>query len=137
MVVSSLSFNQQGDLLLVGYSKGQIILWDVHKASMGRHIENNNGVPIVHAVFVGQDVTASRTIRAITADSRRQTLLLNFTQIPVLRRFSLNTAVSKRTFGTVVRCDVKYSIEAQNDHRCIERFSFASKEVELLKYHIG
>ncbi|OAE22359.1 hypothetical protein AXG93_2318s1050 [Marchantia polymorpha subsp. ruderalis] len=93
MVVSSLSFNQQGDLLLVGYSKGHIILWDVPKASVGRHIENKNGVPIVHAVFVGQDVTASRTIRAITADSRGQTLLLNFTQIPVLRRSSLNTAV--------------------------------------------
>ncbi|BBN19147.1 vacuolar protein sorting-associated protein 8 [Marchantia polymorpha subsp. ruderalis] len=93
MAVSSMSFNQQGDLLLVGYSKGHIILWDVPKASVGRHIENNNGVPIVHAVFVGQDVTASRTIRAITADSRGQTLLLTFTQIPVLRRFSLNTAV--------------------------------------------
>lgn len=132
-----MSFNQQGDLLLVGYSKGHIILWDVPKASVGRHIENNNGVPIVHAVFVGQDVTASRTIRAITADSRGQTLLLTFTQIPVLRRFSLNTAVSKRPFGTVFRSDVKYRIEAQNGHRCIERFFFASKEVELQKNHIG
>ncbi|KAL3676096.1 hypothetical protein R1sor_026044 [Riccia sorocarpa] len=93
MAASSMSFNQQGDLLLVGYSSGHIILWDVVKATVGKHIERENGPPIVHAVFVGQDAAASRTIRAITADSRGLTLLHSFTQIPFVRRFSHNNAV--------------------------------------------
>jgi hypothetical protein len=91
--VSSMCFNQQGDLLLVGYSNGHLILWDVPKANVIRTLEKEHPVAVVHTLFLGQDVPGARNFKAITSDSKGLTLLHTFTMVPVLRRYTVNTTV--------------------------------------------
>ncbi|CAM6085101.1 unnamed protein product [Calypogeia fissa] len=92
--VSSMCFSQQGDLLLVGYSNGHLVLWDVPKANVIKTLEKEHSVAIVHTLFLGQDIPGARNFKAITSDSKGLTLLHTFTvlPVPVLRRYTVNTS---------------------------------------------
>ncbi|XP_028795790.1 vacuolar protein sorting-associated protein 8 homolog isoform X2 [Neltuma alba] len=86
--VTSMSFNQQGDLLLAGYGDGRVIVWDVHKAVVAKVISGEHTAPVVHAFFLGQDPQNTRQFKAITGDSKGLVLLHSISLVPLLNRFS-------------------------------------------------
>nr|POE99212.1 vacuolar protein sorting-associated protein 8 like [Quercus suber] len=53
--VTSMCFNQQGDLLLAGYGDGHITVWDVQRSSSAKVINGEHKTPVVHTLFMGQD----------------------------------------------------------------------------------
>lgn len=93
--VSSICFNQQGDLLLVGYANGTLCLWDVTRGSLAKSVVGEHNVAIVHTLFLGQDAPAARHLKAISGDCKGLVLLHTFSQqlVPLLRRFSVTTQV--------------------------------------------
>ncbi|TVU33578.1 hypothetical protein EJB05_25403, partial [Eragrostis curvula] len=80
--VTAMCFNQQGDLLLVGYSDGHMTIWDVQKAAVAKVIYGEHTAPVVHACFIRQS-------KAITGDSKGVVLLHTFSIIPVLNRLTI------------------------------------------------
>ncbi|XP_054783316.1 uncharacterized protein LOC129290548 isoform X2 [Prosopis cineraria] len=86
--VTSMSFNQQGDLLLAGYGDGRVIVWDVHKAVVAKVISGEHAAPVVHALFLGQDPQNTRQFKAVTGDSKGLVLLHSISVVPLLNRFS-------------------------------------------------
>lgn len=99
--VTSLCFNQQGDLLLVGYANGVLCLWDVSRQSVTKVAEHT--LAIVHTLFLGQDAPAARYFRAISGDCKGKVALHTFSQqmLPLLRRFSVTTQVYKISFKSI------------------------------------
>ncbi|KAK4743512.1 hypothetical protein SAY87_001513 [Trapa incisa] len=89
--VTSLSFNQQGDLLLAGYGDGHITVWDVQRGSAAKIITGEHTTPVVHAFFLGQDSQVTRQFKAVTGDSNGLVLLHSFSVVPLLNRFSIKT----------------------------------------------
>ncbi|TXG63103.1 hypothetical protein EZV62_010097 [Acer yangbiense] len=89
--VTSMSFNQQGDLLLVGYGDGHITVWDVQRASVAKIITGEHTAPVVHTFFLGQDSQVTRQFKAVTGDSKGLVLLHSFSVVPLLNRFSIKT----------------------------------------------
>lgn len=92
--VTSMSFNPQGDLLLVGYADGHLTVWDVQKASSVKIISGEHSAPVVHALFLGQDLQVTRQFKVVTGDSKGLVLLHAFSVVPLLNRFSIKTQVS-------------------------------------------
>ncbi|WVZ90880.1 hypothetical protein U9M48_037136 [Paspalum notatum var. saurae] len=80
--VTAMCFNQQGDLLLVGYGDGHMTIWDVQKASAAKVIYGEHTAPVVHACFIRQS-------KAITGDSKGIVLLHTFSIIPVINRLTV------------------------------------------------
>ncbi|KAF2324948.1 hypothetical protein GH714_021810 [Hevea brasiliensis] len=68
--VTSMCFNQQGDLLLAGYGDGHITVWDVQRASGAKVITGEHMAPVVHAFFLGQDSQVTRQFKAVIGDSK-------------------------------------------------------------------
>lgn len=93
--VTSLSFNQQGDLLLAGYGDGRVIVWDAHKAVIARVISGEHTAPVVHAFFLGQDPQNTRLFRAITSDRKGLVFMHTISEsvVPLLSRFSCKSQV--------------------------------------------
>lgn len=91
--VTSLSFNQQGDLLLAGYGDGHVTVWDVQRGSAAKVITGEHTAPVVHAFFLGQDSQVTRQFKAVTGDSNGLVLLHSFSVVPLLNRFSIKTQV--------------------------------------------
>ncbi|KAK1559936.1 hypothetical protein Q3G72_020158 [Acer saccharum] len=89
--VTSMSFNQQGDLLLAGYGDGHITVWDVQRASVAKIITGEHTAPVVHTFFLGQDSQVTRQFKAVTGDSKGLVLLHSFSVVPLLNRFSIKT----------------------------------------------
>ncbi|GKU87858.1 hypothetical protein SLEP1_g2191 [Rubroshorea leprosula] len=89
--VTSLCFNQPGDLLLAGYGDGHITVWDVQKASAVKVITGEHNAPVVHALFLGQDSSVTRQFKAVTGDSKGLVLLHASSVVPLLNRFSIKT----------------------------------------------
>ncbi|KAL5792140.1 hypothetical protein ACOSP7_000734 [Xanthoceras sorbifolium] len=89
--VTSMSFNQQGDLLLAGYGDGHITVWDVLRASVAKIITGEHTAPVVHTFFLGQDSQVTRQFKAVTGDSKGLVLLHSFSVVPLLNRFSIKT----------------------------------------------
>ncbi|CAM6071281.1 unnamed protein product [Sphagnum tenellum] len=89
--VSAICFNQQGDLLLAGYTNGTVSLWDLTRRTVAKTISGEHSAAIVHTLFLGQESGAGRHLRAITGDCRGLVLLHTFTVVPFVRRFSVTT----------------------------------------------
>ena len=51
--VTSMCFNQQGDLLLAGYGDGHITVWDVQRSSSAKVITGEHTTPVLHTLFLG------------------------------------------------------------------------------------
>uniref|UniRef100_J3L970 RING-type domain-containing protein n=2 Tax=Oryza brachyantha TaxID=4533 RepID=J3L970_ORYBR len=80
--VTAMCFNQQGDLLLVGYGDGHMTIWDVQKGTAAKVIYGEHTAPVVHACFIRQS-------KAITGDSKGLVLLHTFSIIPVINRLTI------------------------------------------------
>jgi WD40 repeat protein len=91
--VTSMCFNQQGDMLLAGYGDGHITVWDVQRASAAKVITGEHTAAVVHAFFLGQDSQVTRQFKAVTGDSKGLVLLHAFSVVPLLNRFSFKTQV--------------------------------------------
>lgn len=91
--VTSMCFNQQGDLLLVGYGDGHLTVWDVQKATAAKVITGEHTAPVVHTLFLGQDSQVTRQFKAVTGDSKGLVSLHTFSVVPLLNRFSVKTQV--------------------------------------------
>ncbi|KAL5572209.1 hypothetical protein UlMin_021806 [Ulmus minor] len=89
--ITSICFNQPGDLLLAGYSDGHITVWDVQRASAAKVITGEHTAPVVHAFFLGQDSQVTRQFKAITGDNKGLVLLHALSVVPLLNRFSIKT----------------------------------------------
>eukprot|EP01018_Ginkgo_biloba_P013146 Gb_27586 [translate_table: standard] len=113
--VTSMCFNQQGDLLLVGYGNGSLTLWDVQRATAAKVITGEHSAAIVHTLFLGQDLQNARQFKAISGDCKGLVLLHTFVAVPLLRRFSVTTQClldGQRT-GTVLSVSPLLSDESQ------------------------
>lgn len=91
--VTSLCFNQQGDLLLAGYADGHVTVWDMQRASAAKVITGEHTAPIVHTLFLGQDSQVTRQFKAVTGDCKGLVLLHSISVVPLLNRFSIKTQV--------------------------------------------
>ncbi|CAM8890178.1 unnamed protein product [Rhodiola kirilowii] len=102
--VTSMCFNQQGDLLLVGYGDGHITIWDVQRSSVAKIISGEHNAPVVIAFFLGQDSQATRQFKAVTGDSKGLVLLHTSSVLPLLSRFTIKTQclLDGQKTGTVV-----------------------------------
>ncbi|OEL18589.1 Vacuolar protein sorting-associated protein 8-like protein, partial [Dichanthelium oligosanthes] len=80
--VTAMCFNQQGDLLLVGYGDGHMTIWDVQKATAAKVVYGEHAAPVVHVCFIRQS-------KAITGDSKGVVLLHTFSIIPVINRLTI------------------------------------------------
>ncbi|WCJ22507.1 transducin family protein / WD-40 repeat family protein [Euphorbia peplus] len=102
--VTSMCFNQQGDLLLAGYGDGHITVWDVQRATAVKVITGDHTAPVVHALFLGQDSQVTRQFKAVTGDSKGLVLLHAFSVVPLLNRFSIKTTclLDGQKTGTVL-----------------------------------
>lgn len=96
--VTSMCFNQQGDLLLAGYGDGHIVVWDAQKASAAKVITGEHTAPVVHTLFLGQDSQVTRQFKAVTGDCKGLVLLHAFSVVPLLNRFSIKTQVRQHSF---------------------------------------
>ncbi|PPD76068.1 hypothetical protein GOBAR_DD27005 [Gossypium barbadense] len=89
--VTSMCFNQPGDLLLAGYGDGHVTVWDVQRASATKVIAGEHNAPVIHTLFLGQDSQVTRQFKAVTGDSKGLVLLHAFSVVPLLNRFSIKT----------------------------------------------
>ncbi|KAK8969694.1 hypothetical protein KSP40_PGU002021 [Platanthera guangdongensis] len=89
--VTSMCFNQQGDLLLVGYNDGHLTIWDVHRGISAKVITGEHNGPVTHTLFLGQDSQVSRQFKAVTSDSKGLVLLHTSSVLPLLNHFSIKT----------------------------------------------
>ncbi|XVF33081.1 hypothetical protein REPUB_Repub17cG0137500 [Reevesia pubescens] len=89
--VTSMCFNQPGDLLLAGYGDGHVTVWDVQRASAAKVITGEHTAPVIHTLFLGQDSQVTRQFKAVTGDSKGLVLLHAFSVVPLLNRFSIKT----------------------------------------------
>ncbi|KAK6285862.1 hypothetical protein POUND7_012041 [Theobroma cacao] len=89
--LTSLCFNQLGDLLLAGYGDGHVTVWDVQRASAAKVITGEHTAPVIHTLFLGQDSQVTRQFKAVTGDSKGLVLLHAFSVVPLLNRFSIKT----------------------------------------------
>ncbi|KAF3439788.1 hypothetical protein FNV43_RR18066 [Rhamnella rubrinervis] len=89
--VTSICFNQQGDLLLAGYADGHVTVWDMQRASVAKVITGEHTAPIVHTLFLGQDSQVTRQFKAVTGDCKGLVLLHSISVVPLLNRFSIKT----------------------------------------------
>lgn len=91
--VTSITFNQQGDLLIAGYGNGHVAFWDLQKAVMAKVISGEHTAPVVHALFLGQDPQNTRQFKAVTGDSKGLVLLHSISVVPLLNRFNIKSQV--------------------------------------------
>ncbi|XP_057454917.1 uncharacterized protein LOC130746339 isoform X2 [Lotus japonicus] len=89
--VTSMSFNQQGDLLLAGYGDGHVTFWDVQKGVVAKVINGEHTTPVVHILFLGQDPQNNRQFKAVTGDCKGLVLLHSISVVPLLNRFNIKS----------------------------------------------
>ncbi|KAL6982167.1 hypothetical protein U1Q18_023780 [Sarracenia purpurea var. burkii] len=102
--VTSICFNQQGDLLFAGYGDGHVTVWDVQKGSAVKVITGIHDAPIVHLLYLGQDSQVNRQFRVVSGDSKGLVWLITFSVVPWLNRFSFSTTclLDGQTTGKVL-----------------------------------
>ncbi|KAG9455232.1 hypothetical protein H6P81_008136 [Aristolochia fimbriata] len=89
--VTSMCFNQQGDLLLAGYGDGRLTVWDTQRATPVKTITGEHTAPVVHTLFLAQDSQVTRQFKAVTGDCKGLVLLHAFSVVPLLNRVSIKT----------------------------------------------
>ncbi|KAL2893408.1 Vacuolar protein sorting-associated protein 8-like protein [Bienertia sinuspersici] len=82
--VTSICFNQQGDLLLAGYGDGHIKLWNVPRGTVAKVITGEHVAPVVHTLFLGQDSQVTRQFKAVTGDCKGLVQLHEFSSVPII-----------------------------------------------------
>ncbi|XP_074265053.1 uncharacterized protein LOC141587469 [Silene latifolia] len=87
--VTSICFDQLGDLLLAGYGDGQIIFWNLPRGTVAKVVTGEHKAAVVHALFLGQDSQANRQYKAVTGDSKGP-LLLHEISVVTLFGFQIN-----------------------------------------------
>ncbi|XP_060213188.1 uncharacterized protein LOC132640575 [Lycium barbarum] len=87
--VTSLSFNQQGDLLFAGYGDGHYTVWDVQRASVLKVVTEHKA-PVVHLLYLGQDSQVTRQFTVLSGDTKGVVNLDRFTVYPLFNRISLS-----------------------------------------------
>nr|XP_043626179.1 vacuolar protein sorting-associated protein 8 homolog [Erigeron canadensis] len=85
--VTSMSFNQQGDLLFAGYADGHYSVWDVQRVSVAK-IVTEHKAPVVHMLYMGMDSQVARQFNIISGDSKGVVKLIRFSTSSWLNRFS-------------------------------------------------
>lgn len=96
--VTSMCFNQPGDLLFAGYSDGRIVVWDLQKGAAVKVVTGIHDGPIVHLLYLGQDSQVTRLYRVVSGDSKGLVWLITFSVVPWVNRFSFSTTVILRLF---------------------------------------
>ncbi|XP_010251529.1 PREDICTED: vacuolar protein sorting-associated protein 8 homolog isoform X2 [Nelumbo nucifera] len=89
--VTSMCFNQQGDLLLAGYGDGHITVWDVQREAVAKVITGGHTAPVVHTLFLGQDSQVTRQFKAVTGDCKGLVLLHAFSVFPLFNKITIKT----------------------------------------------
>ncbi|KAG9149694.1 hypothetical protein Leryth_012420 [Lithospermum erythrorhizon] len=94
--VTSMCFNQQGDLLFAGYGDGHYTVWDVQRASALKVITEHKA-PVVHMLYLGQN-------NVVSGDTKGVVKLIHFSVVPLLNRISYSapTKLLDETTSTVV-----------------------------------
>ncbi|KAK4415847.1 Vacuolar protein sorting-associated protein 8 [Sesamum alatum] len=90
--VTSMCFNQQGDLLFAGYGDGHYTVWDVQKASALKVITEHRA-PVVHMLYLGQDTQVTRQFNVVSGDSKGVVKLIRFSVVPWLNRISYSKSM--------------------------------------------
>ncbi|KAG8391995.1 hypothetical protein BUALT_Bualt01G0245600 [Buddleja alternifolia] len=85
--VTSMCFNQQGDLLFAGYGDGHYTVWDVQKVSALKVIAEHRA-PVIHMLYLGQDTQVTRQFSVVSGDSKGVVKLIRFSVVPWLNRIS-------------------------------------------------
>ena len=92
--VTSMSFNQQGDLLFAGYADGHYTVWDVQRVSAAKVVTEHKA-PVVHMLYLGMDSQVTRQFNIVSGDSKGVVKLIRFSPFSWLNRFSTSkTSVS-------------------------------------------
>lgn len=94
--VSSLCFNQQGNLLLAGYCDGHFTVWDVLKAIVVKTVTGDHRAPVVHTLFLSQESQGSRQFQAVTGDCKGVVRLHTFhiSIVPLGNPYTVKSQVS-------------------------------------------
>ncbi|XAR49264.1 hypothetical protein NMG60_11032393 [Bertholletia excelsa] len=106
--VTSMCFNQQGDLLFAGYGDGHVTVWDLQKGSAAKVITGIHDAAVVHMLYLGQDSPATRQVtrqfKVVSGDSKGLVWLITFSVVPWVNRFSFSTTclLDGRTTGKVL-----------------------------------
>ncbi|KAK9713635.1 hypothetical protein RND81_06G041400 [Saponaria officinalis] len=82
--VTSICFNQQGDLLLAGYGDGHVTVWNLPRGTVAKVVTGEHKAPVVHAFFLGQDFQVTRQYKAVTGDCKG---ILKLHEISVMTLF--------------------------------------------------
>ncbi|WOK95317.1 hypothetical protein Cni_G04024 [Canna indica] len=101
--VTSMCFNQQGDLLLVGYGDGHLTIWDAQKAVAAKVITGEHAAPVVHTLFLGQDPQVTRQFKIVTGDCKGL-VLLHSVSVALFNRLSTKreSVIGSPSTGTVL-----------------------------------
>ncbi|GKD18008.1 vacuolar protein sorting-associated protein 8 [Tanacetum coccineum] len=78
--VTSMSFNQQGDLLFAEYADGHYKVWDVQKVSAAKVVTEHKA-PVVHMLYLGTESQDTRHFSVVSGDGIGVVKLIRFLQI--------------------------------------------------------
>ncbi|KAM3306258.1 hypothetical protein P3S67_013128 [Capsicum chacoense] len=73
VLVTYLSFNQQGDMLFPRYGDGHYTVWDVQKASVLKVVTEHKA-PVVHLLYLGQDSQVTRQYFTVLSGDTKELL---------------------------------------------------------------
>lgn len=108
--VTSMCFNQQGDLLFAGYANGHVSVWDVQKSSVLKVMNDLHKAPVVHMLYMGQDSPVTRQY-IISGDSKGGVKLTRFSVVPWLNRFTFSSTVrpfpSNKHFSIFLKLNIQ------------------------------
>jgi hypothetical protein len=101
--VTSMCFNQQGELLFAGYEDGHYTIWDVQRVSAVKVI-NEHKAPVIHMLYLGQDSQVTRQFNVVSGDSKGVVKLIKFSVVPWVNRYTASKPMTllDETTSTVV-----------------------------------
>ncbi|XP_071726434.1 uncharacterized protein [Rutidosis leptorrhynchoides] len=91
--VTSMSFNQLGDLLFAGYADGHYTVWDLQKVSAAKIVIEHKA-PVVHMLYLGMDSQATRQFNIVSGDSKGVVKLIRFSPFSLFNRFSTSKTLT-------------------------------------------
>ncbi|CAH1429293.1 unnamed protein product [Lactuca virosa] len=91
--VTSMSFNQHGDLLFAGYADGHYTVWDVQRASAAKTVTEHKA-PVVHMLYLGVDSQVARHFNIVSGDSKGVVKLIRFSSSSFFNRFSTSKTLT-------------------------------------------